>query len=65
MEDAIRCAECDREVDEFTALAENWEFWSDGRDLVPYCPECSRREFQAPATEPLPQAHPRALGNGG
>ena len=44
---------------------ERWKFWSDARDLVPYCPECSRREFQAPATEPLPRAHPRALGNGG
>jgi hypothetical protein len=27
---AIRGAQCDREVDEFTAVAERWKFWSDG-----------------------------------
>ena len=33
---AIRCAECDREVDEFTAIAEKWGYWSDGvGELVP------------------------------
>jgi len=39
-------------------------FWSDGRDLLPYCPSCSQREFGALATEPLPVAHPRAAANG-
>jgi hypothetical protein len=42
----IRCAECDRAVDEFTAIAEKWGYWSDGvGGLVPFCPECARREF--------------------
>ena len=41
----IRCAECGREVDEFTAIAEKWGYWSDGvGELVPFCPECARRE---------------------
>jgi hypothetical protein len=41
-----RYAECDREVDEFTAIAEKWGYWSDGiGDLPPLCPECARREF--------------------
>ena len=26
----IRCAECRREVDEFTAIAEKWGYWSNG-----------------------------------
>ena len=39
-EAGIRCEECEREVDEFTAAAEKWHFWCDGRDLLPYCPEC-------------------------
>jgi hypothetical protein len=42
----IRCAECGREVDEFTAIAEKWGYWSDGiGELVPFCPECATREF--------------------
>ena len=42
----LRCAECAREVDEFTAIAEKWGFWSDGcGELLPFCPECARREF--------------------
>ncbi len=42
----IRCAECDREVDEFTAIAEKWGYWSDGAgELMPFCPECAKREF--------------------
>jgi hypothetical protein len=46
----IRCAECEREVDEFTAIFEKWGYWSDGvGELVPFCPECARREF-APDT---------------
>jgi hypothetical protein len=35
-----------REVDEFTAITEEWGYWSDGvGELVPYCPNCARREF--------------------
>ena len=65
MDDAvIRCEACEREVDEFTAAAERWHFWSDGRDLLPYCPECSEREFRGEATEPVPLAHRRAASNG-
>ena len=50
----VRCAECSREVDEFTAIAEKWGYWSDGDgdgELVPFCPECARRAFgrDAPA----------------
>ena len=40
-------------MDELTALAERWGFWSDGcSDLLPFCPECRRREFapDAPAS---------------
>jgi hypothetical protein len=36
---AIRCAECRREVDEFTAMAEGWRYYSDGcGDLLPVLP---------------------------
>ena len=43
---SVRCAECDREVDEFSAIAEKWGYWSDGfGELVPFCPECAKREF--------------------
>jgi hypothetical protein len=58
VEEGIRCTECKREVDEFTAIAESWAFWSDGRDLLPYCPTCSEREFSpdAPASEQVPPA---------
>ena len=36
------CAECRRDVDEFTAIAEKWGYWSDGvGELVPFCPECA------------------------
>jgi hypothetical protein len=41
----IRCSECRREVDEFVAIKERWGYWLDGRDLLPYCPACSEREF--------------------
>jgi len=48
--DKLRCAECGREVDEFTAIAEKWRYWSDGvGELVPICPECARREFASDA----------------
>jgi hypothetical protein len=40
--DLIRCEECGRAVDEFTAIAERWGFWSDGcGELLPFCPECA------------------------
>jgi hypothetical protein len=46
----IACSQCDREVDEFTAIAERWGIWSDGTgELVPFCP---RREFAASEEEP-------------
>jgi len=32
-------------VDEFTTIAERWLYYSDGRDLYPYCPPCAKREF--------------------
>ncbi len=42
----VSCAECGRDVDEFTAIAEKWRYWSDGvGELIPFCPECARREF--------------------
>ena len=42
----VRCAECGREVDEFTAIKQQWRYWSDGLgELHPYCPECAEREF--------------------
>lgn len=61
---AIPCEECRREVDEFTAIKERWHFRRDGRDLLPYCPQCARREFGGTETEPVPLAHPRAATNG-
>ena len=59
--DEIRCAECDRKVDEFTAIAEKWGCWRDGvGELVPFCPECARREFapDARASGSSPLVHP-------
>ena len=44
----IRCGQCRRDVDEFTAIAEKWGYWSDGV-LVAFCPDCSRREFSPDA----------------
>ena len=49
----ISCAECGREVDGFSAIAEKWGYWSGGVGVVvPSCPECARREFapDAPAS---------------
>ena len=63
-QDGIRCSECHRTVDEFTAIKEQWHFWSDGRDLLPYCPACSGRELGGEATESVPLVHPRAQANG-
>jgi hypothetical protein len=58
---AFRYAECKCEVDEFTAIAEGWRYYSDGRDLLPYCPACARREFadNAPASAASPRARSR------
>lgn len=53
---AIRCTECKDEVDEFTAIAKGWRYYSDGTSLLPYCPECARREVapDAPASGLVP-----------
>jgi hypothetical protein len=52
---ANRCEECGREVDEFTALAGRWGYWSDGcGELLPFCPECADREFRPEAVLSLP-----------
>ena len=55
---AIRCAECKWEVDEFTAIAEGWRYYSYGRDLLAYCPACARRELahDAPASGLCPRS---------
>ena len=47
------CRECKDEVDEFTAIAKGWRYYSDGTSLLPYCPECARREFAADAPSRL------------
>jgi hypothetical protein len=51
-------------VDEFTAMAERWGLWSDGcGELLPFCPECTTREFadDAPGIERPPSAIRRIL----
>ena len=63
-EATIRCEECHREVDEFTAAAEQWHFWSDGRRLLPYCPACSERGRGVEETEPVSLVPPGAASNG-
>jgi hypothetical protein len=64
-EGSIRCSECRREVDEFTAIMERWRFWSDGcGELLPFCPECDEREFGGHATESVPLIHSRATTSG-
>ena len=62
-EATIRCEECHREVDEFTAAAEQWHFWSDGRELLPYCPACAERELAVEEKEAVPLVSPRATSN--
>ena len=52
-EAVILCEECQREVDEFVAVAEQWVFWSDGSELLPRFPECSERAFAGDAKEPV------------
>jgi hypothetical protein len=38
----VRCSDCRRAVDEFTAIVERWGFRSDGcGELLPFCPECA------------------------
>lgn len=48
----IRCSECRRSVDEFTAIAERWGFCSGGcGELLPFCPDCAAtREFAPDAS---------------
>ena len=49
-EGTVRCTECHRQVDEFVAVRERWAYWSNScGELLPYCPECARREFAADA----------------
>jgi hypothetical protein len=52
---AIRCTECKSEVDEFTAIAKGWRYYSDGTSLLPYCPECVGQ------TSCLPLARPSSI----
>lgn len=48
--DGMRCAECGRDVDEFTVIRERWGFWSDRcGELTPFCPQCATREFSPEA----------------
>lgn len=61
---SVRCSECKREVDEFTAISERLGYWSDGcGDLLVFCPECARREFadDAPASGLVPLVFRRTL----
>jgi hypothetical protein len=55
IEDGVtRCSECHREGYEFAAIKERWSYCSDGcGELLPFCPECSRREFAPDAPIPL------------
>ena len=32
---------------EFSAIAEQWDYCSDGCELLAFCPECAKREFAA------------------
>ena len=46
VEGNVMCAECERVVDEFDAIAKRWGYWSGGvGDFLLYCAECARREF--------------------
>jgi len=43
----VNCSECSREADARFTIAEQWAWWSDGFGaLLPFCPECARREFE-------------------
>jgi len=41
----VRCAGCDREIDEAEAQAQRWGYWFRVGELYPFCPDCARREF--------------------
>lgn len=44
----LRCTECGRVVVERDAERDGWRYWSDGvGELLPFCPDCSRRELGA------------------
>jgi hypothetical protein len=58
----IHCTECERPVSGAVAAAEGWTYWSDGRDLNPYCPECANREF-APDAPPASPVSPLRLNS--
>jgi hypothetical protein len=51
---AVRCTECDREVDEFTTIAERWLYYYDESELLPYCPACAEREFEEISLDATP-----------
>ena len=47
LQPVMRCAECAREVEGFSAIAEKRGYCSDSvGELVPFCPECAKREFE-------------------
>jgi endogenous inhibitor of DNA gyrase (YacG/DUF329 family) len=46
----VRCAACQREVDEEEAQAQRWGYWRIAVDLYPFCPRCAAREFNAVVT---------------
>ena len=50
---AIRCAECEWEVDEFTAIAEGWRYDSDAAATC--CPS-ARRALDVSSLTTLPRA---------
>ena len=50
----IRCSECGLDADEFVVATERWGYWSDGRGLLPFCPECALRVNSRPT---LARAH--------
>ncbi len=47
---AIRCTECKQPVDEFTAITEDWRYWSDGTALLPYCANRWGRAYKTAGT---------------
>jgi len=63
-QDVIHCTECDRRVTGTAAATDGWTYWSDGKDLNPYCPECAEREFapDAPADFSSPELEARRVG---
>lgn len=62
-EPPIRCAGCERSVDEFEARLEGWCYWSDGAgELIPFCPECSRPEIASALLERVKRARSATRG---